>query len=446
MLDPANPRLLELDSLDSYLASCLALVQERLPQARAIENAMEAEAELNRYPRLDSLQEPRDIFVADELSLDAGDIAAAEALLSGRVLLEHACAGEATRLGLGTKYLIDPRRDLVGLTWESLLAQGPNFSVTPAELKPLSLGRRHMLQLAWDLWRLAEERGRDPVQALARQRLQIIVNERGAEDILADFRQAKFYGFDPAGVMFMVQRAFPGLIPGEQGWRVDPESPRRLHNHGQMLLQTAMDCQLFRLDRYGHRLPVAWHDYAEFLAGLDDKISFNIEDLDYLAQSLDLTTLAAALKLGGQGVRMVIEVVTNNPLNPIKGGACYFDPVLARNVMIESFQLTDIGPADIRYLNKNVNHYPRPLAAMATLRERGISMPVAVKGRHLYLQPVQGDLNFLLPTAFLHRKELTPIRAWKEAAHTPAALSAMAAQDARPGFLPWAASMLEEQL
>jgi hypothetical protein len=443
MLDPAKPRPLDLGSLDSYLASCLALAQERLPEARAVEEALRAEAELNCYPRLESLEDPRDVFVADEQSLEAADIAAAaEALLSGRVLLEHACAGEATRLGLGAKYLINPRRDLVGPPWENLLAEGLDFPVQPAEVQPLSLGRRHMLQLAWDLSRLAEQMGRDPAQALARQRLLIIVNEQSAEDVLADFRQAGFYGFDPAGIMFMVQRSFLGLTPGEHGWRIDPASPRRLHNHGQMLMQTAMDGQLFRLDPLGRRSSLAWRDYADLLAGMADKVSFNIEDLDYLGQSLDLTGLAAALKLGGQGARMVMEVVTNNPRNPIKGGACYFDPGLARNVMIESFQLKGIAPADIHFLNKNVNHYPQPLAALTALRERGLSMPIAVKGGHLYFQPVQGDLNFLLPTAFLRRKELKPIHAWKAAVHTPTALAAMAAQDARPGFLPWAASLL----
>jgi hypothetical protein len=284
--------------------------------------------------------------------------------------------------------------------------------------------------------------GREPAQVLAHQRLLIIVNEQSAEDVLADFRQARFYGFDPAGIMFMVQRSFPGLAPQDGRWRIDPGSPRRLHNHGQMLMQTAMDGQLFRLDHLSRRTPLAWRDFADLLAGLADKVSFNIEDLDYLSQSLDLTGLAAALKLGGQGARMVMEVVTNNPSNPIKGGACYFDPGLGRNVMIESFQLQGIAPADIHFLNKNVNHYPQPLTALTTLREQGLSMPITVKGGHLYFQPVQGDLNFLLPTAFLRRKELKPIHAWKAAVHTPTALAAMAAQDARPGFLPWAASLL----
>ncbi len=442
MLDPAAPRPLDLTSLDSYLSSCLALAQERLAGFSSLEEVARAEADLNCYPRLEILGDPRDIFVADERSLSAGDIAlAAESLLSGRVLLEHACAGEATRLGLGAKYLLNPRRDFVGPVWERLRAEGLAYEVRPEQLRPLGLGQRHMLQLAWDLWRLAEEMGRDPATALANQHLLVIVNQASAEAVLADFRQANFYGFNRAQTMFMVQAAFPGLTVDEGRWRVDHASPVRLHNHGQMLMQTAMEGQLFRLNPRGRRLPLPWSDFAGVLEGLDDKVSFNIEDLDYLAQSLDLTGLAAALKLGAKGARMVMEVVGNNPLAPIKGGACSFDPVLGRNVIIESFQLRGLAPKDIAFLNKNVNHYPRPLTALTTARERGLSMPLCVKDGRLYFQPVQGDLNFLLPTAFLRRGKLKPIRAWKALVDTPAALAAMARQDSRPGFLTWAASL-----
>jgi len=51
---------------------------------------------------------------------------------------------------------------------------------------------------------------------------------------------------------------------------------------------------------------------------------------------------------------------------------------------------------------------------------------------------VQGDLNFLVKTAFVRRAELKPISAWKSGANTPAALAAMARQEKRPGFIKWA--------
>jgi len=355
------------------------------------------------------------------------------------VLLEHTCAGEATRLGLGTKFLINPRLDLSGEVMQRLTGQ-ETWPVDPMSLHSMSLGRRHMLQLAWDLTNLAKDNGRDPERVLKNQHLLIIVNEALVTSVELDFHEARFYGFDPAKVLFMVQKSFHGLNLGPDGWFYDTSSPPRLHNHGQMLLQTTMDGQVYRNEQ-GKKERLPWHTFRSLLEGFDDKISFNIEDLDYLKQSLDITGLAAALKLGASGARMVMEVVTNNPDNPQKGGACFWDPKLERNVMIESFQLGDIDNADIIYLNKNINHYPQPAVALSAARERGLSMPVAVKGGFVYFQPVQGDLNFLLPTAFVRRSQLTPIHSWKSGANTIPALQAMAAQEKRPGFLAWASEL-----
>jgi hypothetical protein len=424
------------------LQTCRRMAEERLAPYAGPEQVALALDGLNQYPRLPLLEEPRDILVVDEQSISARDIErAAEALLAGAVLLEHTCAGEATRLGLGTKYLINPRRQINQAVLAELLGTDITLEHPPESLRPLSLGRRHMLQMAWDLWQLALEMGQDPRRALGRQHLLIIVNDASAQRILDDFQEASFYGFDRRRVLFMVQRAFHGLNRRQGVWFYDTASPLRLHNHGQMLMQTTMDNQIFHLDEMGRRRHLAWRDYRDLLEGMEDKLSFSIEDLDYLARSLDLTGLAAALKLADGGARMVMEVVANNPQHPIKGGACYWDPELQRNVMIESFQLKGIAPADIRFLNKNLNHYPRPAQALAAVRQRGLPMPLVVKRGFVYFQPVQGDVNFLVPTAFVRRTRFKPIQAWKEAAHTPEALTAMANQDQRPGFAAWAAGL-----
>jgi hypothetical protein len=44
-----------------------------------------------------------------------------------------------------------------------------------------------------------------------------------------------------------------------------------------------------------------------------DKISYNIEDLDYLTYAIDFAGLGLALELGRQGYNMIMEVVANNP-------------------------------------------------------------------------------------------------------------------------------------
>jgi hypothetical protein len=65
-------------------------------------------------------------------------------------------------------------------------------------------------------------------------------------------------------------------------------------------------------------------------------------------------------------------------------------------------------------------------------------MPVGVFGGRVYFQPVQGDANFLLPTAFFTRRQARPLNSLKTPDDIPAALAAMRAQDAQPGFLDFA--------
>ncbi len=440
MLDPSNPEPLDLTDFTTYINSCLDLAKRRLKKFGGLKEVAAAENGINAYPRLKNLDKPRDIFVLDEQSISPKDIGdAVQTLLAGKVLLEHTCAGEATRLGLGTKYLINPRLDLTGEVMQRLTGQRA-WPVDPMGFTSMSLGRRHMLQLAWDLSNLAADNKRDPAKVLKSQHLLIIVNEASVTSVEMDFHEAGFYGFDPAKVLFMVQKSFHGINKGNEGWFYDTSSPLRLHNHGQMLLQTTMEGQVYRNEQ-GAKERLPWPTYRSLLEGFEDKISFNIEDLDYLSHSLDLPGLAAALKLGADGARMVMEVVTNNPENPQKGGACFWEPKLERNVIIESFQLGEIDNSEIIYLNKNINHYPSPSVALSTARDRGLSMPMAVKNGYLYYQPVQGDLNFLLPTAYMRRANLKPIHSWKSGANTIPALQAMAAQEKRPGFLEWASEL-----
>ena len=442
MLDPSQVTPLDLSNFAGYISSCLALAEQRLSGFNSTAEVAKAENELNKYPRLASLAEPKDIFVVDEATVTEKDRQdGVKVILDGGVLWEHACAGEATRLGLGTKYLINPRLDLSPKVLARLLGDEIEVSVAPDSLVSMTLGRRHMLQQVWDLTRLAQEAGKDPAKTLAKQKLLVIVNEGSFRVILEDFLEADFYGLRRRNVYFMVQKSFHGIVKKQVRWTYDTSTPLRLHNHGQMFMQTAMDGQVFRLDHAGKPQHFTWAEYRQILGEFENKVSFNIEDLGYLGQSLDLTGLAAALKLGAQGARMVMEVVANNLENPQKGGLCAWDPELGRNVMIESFQLAGLPNSQITYLNKNINHYPRPVQAVTALREEGLSMPIAVKDGCLYFQPVQGDVNFLVPTAFVRRADLQPISAWKSAANTTDALEAMAGQERRPGFLKWAADL-----
>ena len=142
MLDPAKTQPIDLTDLSSYINTCVDIAAKRLKDFAGPAEVTSAEDELNRYPRLKSLEEPRDLLVVDESELDEKDRArAARTILEGGVLLEHTCAGEATRLGLGTKYLINPRFDLSPKVLEDLLGEGVQPPVDPAGMRSMSLGR-----------------------------------------------------------------------------------------------------------------------------------------------------------------------------------------------------------------------------------------------------------------------------------------------------------------
>ncbi|MDY6850783.1 MAG: hypothetical protein SV487_01730 [Thermodesulfobacteriota bacterium] len=444
---------LDLTDLETYRRSCLEIAQEHLGGFRSLDEIAGAEDGLNAYPNLDRLSEPQEVRILDEETLDpAGLDRARDAVLKGGVFWEHTAAGEATRLKLGTKFLINPVKDLSVETMAARLGEELDKEVAPAGIRdlldagpdsllPLSLGARHMLQHAFDLGRLAGDAGLDPAEVLARQKMLLILNEKTADTILAQTRTAAFFGFARSNFLFMVQPSFSGINLRDGRFFFDPESPLRLHNHGQLVMQETMDNQIFRLDESGQRVYLDSNEFAAILGETLDKVSFNIEDLDYLTGSIDWPSLALALSLGAAGYNMVMEIVANNPEKPIKGGLAAFDQVLGRNVMIESFQLKGVANKDIKFLNKNFNHYTGPRVSWQALKDQGLPMPIAIKGGYLYFQPVQGDINFLVKTAFVQRKVLKPIRAWKSAANTPEAVNAMWAQDNQPGFKEFAAKI-----
>jgi hypothetical protein len=438
--------VVNLRSREHYIASCVALAQEKLSTFGSLAEIAAQEREINRYPRLDRLEAPHLVHLLGETAPGPVRLAQ-EAVARGEVLWEHAAAGEGTRLFLGPKYLINIGRDLDLEKVAHLMsvesgqvvapeAVAPLLDCLPRDLLPLSLGTRHMLQLAFDLEGLARDLGEAPAEVLGRQHLLIIVSEEMAAGIEKEFYKWHFFGFNPAQVYFMVQESFHGINLGKGRFFYDAASPRRLHNHGQMVMQQAADRQLFSLVG-AHAWEKVYHSQeavGDWLQGFIDKISYNIEDLDYLTGSLDFPSLGLVLELGQKGFRMVMEVVANNPLKPQKGGMLAWDPEMDRDVMIESFQLGDLKNEDIAFLNRNFNHYPRPFESWRRVQDEGLPMPVAVKDNFLYYQPVQGDLNFLVPTAFFRRLEMAPIKNLKSPAALPLAINRMAAQERQPGF------------
>jgi hypothetical protein len=438
--------VVDLRSREHYIASCVALAHEKLSRFSSLAEIAAQEREINRYPRLEQLEGPHLIQLLGAAAPE-GVRPAQEAVARGEVLLEHAAAGEGTRLFLGPKYFLNIGRDLGLEQLAHLLSLETGKAVAreavavqleclPQDLLPLSLGTRHMLQLTYDLEGLARELGESPAELLRRQHLLMIISEDMAASIEKNFYQWHFYGFNPGQVYFLVQESFHGLNLKDGRFFYDKASPRRLHNHGQMVMQQAMDRQLFTLAG-AHVWEKVYHSQeavGDWLRGFINKISYNIEDLDYLTGSLDFHSLGLVLELGEKGFRMVMEVVANNPVKPQKGGMLAWDPELNRDVMIESFQLGDLPNQDIAFLNRNFNHYPHPFESWRRVRDEGLPMPVVVKDNFLYYQPVQGDINFLVPTAFFRRQEMPAIKNLKSPTALPLAINRMAAQDRQPGF------------
>jgi hypothetical protein len=434
-------------SHNDYIASCLALAQEKLGRFRSMAEIEAHEREINRYPRLELLETPRRVLVLEDGERGDRLTRAQAAVLRGEVLWEHAAAGEGTRLMLGPKYFLNLARELDVEALAHLLSRESGKLVTPAavladlevppqELLPLALGTRHMLQLTFDLTNLARQLGESPQEVLGRQHLLIIISQEMLAHLEKEFYQWYFFGFNPAHVYFMVQESFHGLNLKDGAFFYDRQSPRRLHNHGQMVIQQTGECQLFMLtgSHLRDKSFCSREAVGNWLQRFANKISYNIEDLDYLTDSIDFAGLGLALEAGKQGYHMVMEVVANNPQKPQKGGMLAWDPELKRDVMVESFQLGDIANSDIHYLNRNFNHYPQPSTSWRRVGEDGLPMPIAVKDGFLYFQPVQGDINFLVKTAFFRRRQMRPIRSLKSPASLPLAVNRMSAQDRQPGF------------
>ena len=75
-------------TVGDYIASCVGLARERLERFSSIKEIAAAEREINRYPRLESLETPRRVLVLED-GAAADRLAAAQgAILRGEVLFE----------------------------------------------------------------------------------------------------------------------------------------------------------------------------------------------------------------------------------------------------------------------------------------------------------------------------------------------------------------------
>lgn len=475
---------LQLDSFEEYSISILRLIEEKLhafykkPEKINLKNIQRDEKELNIYTNFSSLKpiKSKDIILLDDKKIDIKP--AEKAILEGKIFWEHTAAGEATRLGLGTKYLLNLKQfnldNIVSQMRAEATVELKKTKTNPEKLNSvlkkipkninrqtilnlakkdptssmnLSLGNRHMLQMVFDIVKIAKKYNKNPEKILKKQNVLMILNEQTAKKIIDEFKRFNFFKLNPKNVYFMVQRAFHGIYIKEGYLFYDKTTKRnkRLHNHGQLVMQKVHNKVIFRVNpcQINQKKYLSTKDYEKLLSRHQDLISYNIEDLGYLTSAIDLPSLALALSLGKKGYSMVMEIVAQNPVKPQKGGACFWDQKLKKVVMVESNQLKNIKNEEIKHLNKNFNHYPNPVQAFQAVKKNGLPITFEIKSTfdqsgnkkdYLYPCPVQGDINFLVKTAFVMRKNLKAIYNWKSPATTPLAIKAIFDQENQIGF------------
>jgi len=479
-----NKPKIHLENFEEYSTSILRYIEWELRsyfkdiKKITLKNIKKHELEINAYENFDYLEPVNEskIIILDDKKISTN--LAEKAILDGKFLWEHTAAGEATRLGMGTKYLLNlssfSLEDIAGHMRQEIINELKKKKVSKAELTKetkrvireitkekvlelskynpknllnISLGNRHMLQMAFDVSKIAKKNKQDPEKILAKQTALIVLNEQTAEEILEEFKSFNFFGLNPKKVFFMVQRSFHGIYVREGCLYYDQttEKNKKLHNHGQLFMQKIHNNTIFYVDPRdtSKKFFISNTEFEKILSQHDDLLSYNVEDLSYLTCSVDLPSLSLALNLGKKGYNMVMEIVGQNPLKPQKGGACFYDKKLGRVVMIETNQLKNIKNEEIKHLNRNFNHYPNPVKAFRLMKENGLPISFEIKSAfnqcgdpcdYIYANPVQGNINFLVKTAYVMRKNLKPIYNWKSPATTPLAVKAMAEQDQQPGF------------
>lgn len=476
---------LDLTSVETYMTSTLGHLKWQLDNffednsKYSLEHIQNRIAELNEYENIEHLKPLTDehIEILDDETIDVAE--AEKVILNGEFFWETAAAGEATRLGLGTKYclklsdlslksIIDMRTDeiksdfkddpdkaiemIAELTEENLTKQ---IGCRPEETLPISLGVRHMIQMVYDVRKLARKHGLDEDSVVKKQKVLLILNETTNERIVKEVLKYNFFTLNPDNFFFMVQKNFPGIDfnSGEPYYDKTHENHKRLHNHGQMAMQKVHDNEIFRLDSSGERNYISYDEFEKALAMTKVLLSYNVEDIGYLANSIDLPALALSLHMKDKGHNMTMEVVAQNPHKPQKGGACFYDAKKERPIMIESNQLKDLDVAEITHLNKNFNHYMDPVTVFRELKKGELRMHTDVKKakdasgntkHYLYFCTPQGDINFIVSTAYVMRKNLKPIQNWKSPATTAPTVKACRDQDLQPGFKEFASEVLGE--
>ncbi|MFH1347979.1 MAG: hypothetical protein ABIH22_04740 [Candidatus Margulisiibacteriota bacterium] len=413
------------------------------------------QARINAYPRLGKVDRTPVVEHYDNLraQISSRELDSVRSMiLNGRFFSVHTLGGRGTRLKMDEKYMLTPK-DLAKQT------KSPAHYV---RLLKMSLGERHMLALAFQVYLMAKKRGENPFDALKRQTSLIIPNKNIESDVLSSFKTFENFGFGK--VKFASSPFLPGAVVENGIIREDP-SYKDLHNHGSALLMLCMDETIFTVGEDGIKHFVSPDEYRAFLSRMDDQLIYSIEDINYFRQPIDLHQVAIAMKVNNElGCQMLMEVVRQRalPQDPQKGGMLVIDPKLidplndqlGRLTMIESFQL-NLPPAKLedgstnpaydaelrtyQLLNRNFNQYMKPVKAYDAIRASGLPVHILAKTDRdgvirLYNNTVMGDVNCLDGVSTYFVAKSSHIRGLKTQADIPSLLRAFMEMDGNRDF------------
>ena len=403
-----------------------------------------------------------------------------ERILCGEVMWEHMIGGKATRMKIDKeKFTLSPH-DLVErykAFYQEAQEESQRTGIAHNLPEPSSLrlpddlglknsdlfGIRHMLAFAHNIKRLADETGMVGwEEALSRQTIFLIANEKIIPTILELFKDFGYFGLDPENIYFMATKNYDVLVLTEGGELITQSAKDYIHNHGVARLETTEDNVWFTI-KEGERTPLSSDEVKEVYDAHVNLQSLNIEDLNYLTQAIDPHALTLALYgdmiVGGDSkYHMMMDVVGQKKDNPQKGGVLAYDSNFieegkGRLVMIESFctyprffhyldRVAQEKWREINWLNLNMNNYPNPSRLFEMAKDEGLPVWLEMKGAGFRNESPQGDANYFLPTLYVARTERVgaedvplTIMNLKNAADIPNGLRFMSKQQELPGFV-----------
>jgi hypothetical protein len=318
---------------------------------------------------------------------------AEEVILNGRYTGRFLFAGAATRFG-GPLYFID--------LWQVASQEGK--AKEKDGFYPLGMGPRQLIAYRMAIEQLARSKNQDVAKVLAKQKLIIHTNQEVHDQILEDFKNNNFYGFQPEHIFFIIQPALTGFRL-ENGQLVLDENTKAMpYGHGYNLMQLAQDDVAVQIDREGNLKSFT----GQVLSQLTDDtiiVSHRINDLTKFLSTevIGLDTLAYRLYLHDSGKNFVGELV-GNP-NKQKGGNVlqYFHQGQPKRFLIETLSTKGVPALDslVEKAGKDGAPYNsfRVSNMVGQLKEifgkMDLPYNLRFKDGYLYAELVTGDMSQL---------------------------------------------------